>query len=127
MMKVTCSCLVRILNVSILNQIHNIASINGFHQYLPIVMSIDTIKFKFYSLLSNLLEDSDDASVHESIPFRQEPLQNEFAMDAKEDMEDVLTCVCCQDIMTNPICLEPCLHAFCEECYTSWEAIQRTW
>lgn len=50
----------------------------------------------------------------------------EFAMDAGDDMEDVLTCVCCQEIMTNPISLEPCLHAFCSECYASWEAIQRT-
>lgn len=48
-------------------------------------------------------------------------------MDAGEDMEDVLTCVCCQDIMSNPITLEPCLHAFCTDCYVSWEAIQRTW
>lgn len=51
----------------------------------------------------------------------------EFAMEAGDDMEDVLTCVCCQDIMSNPICLEPCLHAFCTECYGSWEVVQRTW
>ena len=44
-----------------------------------------------------------------------------------DDMEDVLTCVCCQDLMTDPICLEPCLHAFCSGCYSSWEAVQRTW
>jgi len=55
----------------------------------------------------------------------EEP-KREFAMDAGEDMEDVLTCVCCQDIMSNPITLEPCLHAFCTDCYVSWEAIQRT-
>jgi hypothetical protein len=42
-------------------------------------------------------------------------------------MEDVLTCVCCQDLLKNPICLEPCLHAFCSDCYSSWEKIQRTW
>lgn len=51
----------------------------------------------------------------------------EITMKAGEDMEDLLTCVCCQDIMTNPICLEPCLHAFCSDCYASWEAIQRSW
>ena len=45
----------------------------------------------------------------------------------QEDMADVLTCACCQDLMNDPICLEPCLHAFCKECYTSWEAVQRTW
>ena len=44
-----------------------------------------------------------------------------------DDMENVLTCVCCQDIMSNPICLEPCLHAFCNDCYSSWEVIQPTW
>ena len=44
-----------------------------------------------------------------------------------DDMENVLTCVCCQDLMNNPICLEPCLHAFCNDCYTSWETVQRTW
>ena len=49
-----------------------------------------------------------------------------IAVKAGDDMEDILTCVCCQDIMTNPICLEPCLHAFCNDCYSSWEAIQRT-
>ena len=60
-------------------------------------------------------------------PIKDEKPKKDFAMDAGEDMEDVLTCVCCQDIMTNPITLEPCLHAFCDECYTSWEAIQRSW
>ena len=45
---------------------------------------------------------------------------------AREEMEDILTCLCCQDIMTNPICLEPCLHAFCHDCYGSWEVVQRT-
>lgn len=45
---------------------------------------------------------------------------------AREEMEDILTCLCCQDIMTNPICLEPCLHAFCHDCYASWEVVQRT-
>jgi len=44
----------------------------------------------------------------------------------REEMEDVLTCVCCQDLLKNPICLEPCLHAFCSDCYSSWEKIQRT-
>ncbi len=53
--------------------------------------------------------------------------KEDSAVKAGEDMEDILTCVCCQDIMSNPICLEPCLHAFCHDCYTSWEAIQRTW
>jgi hypothetical protein len=43
------------------------------------------------------------------------------------ELEDVLTCVCCQDLMVNPICLEPCLHVFCNDCYSSWEVIQRTW
>lgn len=57
---------------------------------------------------------------------KEEP-RKEFAMEAGDDMEDVLTCVCCQDIMSNPITLEPCLHAFCNDCYSSWEAIQRTW
>jgi hypothetical protein len=50
----------------------------------------------------------------------------DLAIKAGDDMENVLTCVCCQDIMTNPICLEPCLHAFCNDCYASWEVIQRT-
>ena len=45
---------------------------------------------------------------------------------ARDDMEDILTCLCCQDVMSNPICLEPCLHAFCNDCYRSWERIQRT-
>ena len=57
----------------------------------------------------------------------QQEAKREFAMDASDDMEDVLTCVCCQDIMTNPVTLEPCLHAFCSDCYASWEAVQRTW
>ncbi|CAF2951042.1 unnamed protein product [Rotaria sp. Silwood2] len=51
---------------------------------------------------------------------------DELVMKAGNDMEDILTCVFCQDIMSNPICLEPCLHAFCNDCYSSWEAIQRT-
>lgn len=53
--------------------------------------------------------------------------KKEFAMEPGDDMEDVLTCVCCQEIMSNPISLEPCLHAFCTDCYSSWEAVQRTW
>lgn len=48
-------------------------------------------------------------------------------IEATDDMENILTCVCCQDVMSNPICLEPCLHAFCTDCYNSWEVIQRTW
>jgi len=51
----------------------------------------------------------------------------DLIMNPSEDMENVLKCVCCQDIMSNPICLEPCLHAFCNDCYASWEVIQRTW
>jgi hypothetical protein len=57
---------------------------------------------------------------------KDEPAK-EFVMNTGDDMEDVLTCVCCQDIMSNPISLEPCLHAFCSDCYDSWEAVQRTW
>jgi hypothetical protein len=51
----------------------------------------------------------------------------DLIMNPSDDMENVLKCVCCQDIMSNPICLEPCLHAFCNDCYASWEVIQRTW
>lgn len=51
----------------------------------------------------------------------------ESTMKIDDDMEDLLTCVCCQDIMTDPICVEPCLHAFCSRCYASWEIVQRTW
>ncbi|CAF0730249.1 unnamed protein product [Didymodactylos carnosus] len=50
----------------------------------------------------------------------------EFAMAPGEEMEEVLTCACCQEIMQNPLSLEPCLHTFCADCYQSWEAIQRT-
>ncbi|CAF1051190.1 unnamed protein product [Adineta ricciae] len=74
--------------------------------------------------LSSLLDTSSDVEM-KPMTTKNEPKQ-EFAMDAGDDMEDVLTCVCCQDIMTNPISLEPCLHAFCSDCYESWEAVQRT-
>jgi len=69
--------------------------------------------------LSSLMNTSTDVEP-KPIP------QKEFAMEPGDDMEDVLTCACCQDIMSNPISLEPCLHAFCTDCYASWEAVQRT-
>jgi hypothetical protein len=72
--------------------------------------------------LSSLMNTSTDVE----IKTKEEP-KKEFAMEAGDDMEDVLTCVCCQDIMSDPISLEPCLHAFCSDCYASWEAVQRTW
>ncbi|CAF1251860.1 unnamed protein product [Rotaria sordida] len=69
---------------------------------------------------SNLINISTD------IEMKRIKTNDELIIKAGNDMEDILTCVCCQDIMSNPICLEPCLHAFCYDCYTSWEAIQRT-
>jgi hypothetical protein len=75
--------------------------------------------------LSSLMNTSTDVEM-KSIKIKDEP-KKEFAMEAGDDMEDVLTCVCCQDIMSDPISLEPCLHAFCSDCYASWEAVQRTW
>ncbi|CAF3932907.1 unnamed protein product [Adineta steineri] len=74
--------------------------------------------------LSNLMNTSTDVEI-KPIKTREEP-KKEFAMEAGDDMEDVLTCVCCQEIMSNPISLEPCLHAFCSDCYASWEAVQRS-
>jgi hypothetical protein len=75
--------------------------------------------------LSSLMNTSTDVEM-KSIKIKDEP-KKEFAMEAGDDMEDVLTCVCCQDIMSDPISLEPCLHAFCSDCYASWVAVQRTW
>ena len=66
-------------------------------------------------------------NLNHDVEIKRLKTNEELAMKAGEDMEDVLTCVCCQDVMTNPICLEPCLHAFCSDCYGSWEAVQRTW
>ncbi|CAF1324115.1 unnamed protein product [Rotaria sordida] len=74
--------------------------------------------------LSSLMNTSADVELKPT-KAKGEP-RKEFAMEAGDDMEDVLTCVCCQDIMSNPISLEPCLHAFCNDCYASWEAVQRT-
>ncbi|CAF1199673.1 unnamed protein product [Rotaria sp. Silwood1] len=62
----------------------------------------------------------------ENVEMKRIKINDELTTKVSDDMEDILTCVCCQDIMTNPICLEPCLHAFCNDCYLSWEAIQRT-
>ncbi|CAF4313079.1 unnamed protein product [Rotaria sp. Silwood2] len=73
---------------------------------------------------SSLMNTSTDVELKPT-KTKEEP-RKEFAMEAGDDMEDVLTCVCCQDIMSNPISLEPCLHAFCNDCYASWEAVQRT-
>ncbi|CAF2071033.1 unnamed protein product [Rotaria magnacalcarata] len=70
--------------------------------------------------LSNLMNKSPDVEMK---PTNSNDL---ITMKAGDDMEDILTCVCCQDIMTNPICLEPCLHVFCSDCYASWEPVQRT-
>jgi hypothetical protein len=81
-------------------------------------LSIDTKENADLSYLSNINSD---------VEIKRLKTNEELSIKAGEDMEDVLTCVCCQDIMTNPICLEPCLHAFCTDCYTSWEAVQRTW
>ena len=66
-----------------------------------------------------------DTSSNETIKQRTTDTASTSKMDS--EMEDVLTCVCCQDLMNDPICLEPCLHAFCNSCYSSWEAVQRTW
>lgn len=76
--------------------------------------------------LSSLMNTTSADVEMKPIPTKEEP-RKEFAMEAGDDMEDVLTCVCCQEIMTNPISLEPCLHAFCSDCYASWEAVQRSW
>jgi hypothetical protein len=70
---------------------------------------------------------SSSMKISTDVEMKRKKTKEELDMNVGDDMEDVLTCVCCQDIMENPICLEPCLHAFCSDCYASWEAVQRTW
>ncbi len=70
---------------------------------------------------------SSSMNISTDVEMKRMKTKEELDMKVGDDMEDVLTCVCCQDIMENPICLEPCLHAFCSDCYASWEAVQRTW
>ncbi|KAM3610304.1 uncharacterized protein V6R79_002096 [Siganus canaliculatus] len=37
-----------------------------------------------------------------------------------DKMEESLTCVICQDLLHDCICLQPCMHAFCAACYSGW-------
>ena len=68
----------------------------------------------------------DKTNSNSDMELKRLKLNESLSNQAGDEMENILTCVCCQDIMTNPICLEPCLHALCDGCYSSWEVIQRT-
>ncbi len=84
---------------------------------------------RYLKLQSFALESKENADLSNTsidVEMKRLKANEDLAMKAGDDMENILTCVCCQDIMTNPICLEPCLHAFCNDCYGSWEAVQRT-
>ena len=101
-----------------------IHSIEWYNLFSSIIRN-QRIYFLLHFLETKLNTDlSDLTSTTTDDELKRIKTNNELAGD---DMEDILTCVCCQDIMTNPICLEPCLHAFCSDCYASWEAVQRTW
>lgn len=38
----------------------------------------------------------------------------------KDDIEENLQCMICQEIMHDCISLQPCLHSFCSGCYSDW-------
>ncbi|XP_052802840.1 E3 ubiquitin-protein ligase CHFR-like isoform X2 [Mya arenaria] len=40
----------------------------------------------------------------------------------KDDIEENLLCIICQEIMQDCISLQPCLHSYCAGCYSDWMA-----
>ncbi|KAL4223431.1 hypothetical protein ACF0H5_016902 [Mactra antiquata] len=45
---------------------------------------------------------------------------NKVADDTRDDIEENLQCMICQEIMYDCISLQPCLHSFCAGCYSDW-------
>ncbi|XP_060591695.1 E3 ubiquitin-protein ligase CHFR-like [Ruditapes philippinarum] len=41
-------------------------------------------------------------------------------IEEKDDIEENLQCMICQEIMHDCISLQPCLHSFCAGCYSDW-------
>ncbi|KAL5016431.1 hypothetical protein ScPMuIL_006020 [Solemya velum] len=38
----------------------------------------------------------------------------------KDELEEALICIICQEIMHDCISLQPCMHSFCAGCYSGW-------
>ncbi len=50
------------------------------------------------------------------------PMTSKQAAQVEDNMEDLMTCSICIDIMHDCISLQPCLHTYCAGCCSEWMA-----
>ncbi|XP_062619679.1 E3 ubiquitin-protein ligase CHFR-like [Saccostrea cucullata] len=45
---------------------------------------------------------------------------SEAEAEKKDEIEEALVCIICQEIMHDCVSLQPCMHTFCAGCYSGW-------
>ncbi|TPX37704.1 hypothetical protein SmJEL517_g00533 [Synchytrium microbalum] len=84
------------------------------------------LKRPFTALMANQSDDEDVFSdgltqkVASSSNDEKIKKQKQMVEDEKDELEEILTCGICQDLLFQAVSAVPCLHNFCGACFSAW-------